>query len=563
MKAKILIIDDNKSIRLTIKEFLLKEGYDVFTTENFDEALKIINTENIDVILSDIILGDKTGIDVLRKVNEKRLNCPVVLFTGYPNVRSASEAVRLGAYDYIAKPVRKEELLHVVSMALRHKALVRERNKGYANLKAIFKSVKDAIITVDKDMKIIELNDAAKTICGLSREECIGRPFDSIPKTCCGQCIEAIKKTILEKQSLEVYRVECNHRIRKGQMVTLNTFPLIDGKDNIDGCVIVVKDETRIVNLEKKLGIQQSFPNIIGKDEKMQDLYLLMDNLCKNDTTVIITGESGTGKGLIAEALHNGGARHQKPFVKVDCSALTETLLESELFGHIRGAFTSAVSDKIGRFQKADGGTIFLDEIGDVSLAVQQRLLRVIQEREFERVGDSTPIKVDVRIVAATNKNLKEKVRLGEFREDLYYRLKVIELSTPPLRERRSDIPLLVEHFIERFNQKMKKNVKNISDDVYRNFMNYEWPGNIRELENAIEHSFVLCNKTVITVEDLPNELREEKATPSADEMSSEYNTVLQVLEKTHWNKTKAAKLLGISRRTIYNKIKEYNMQPE
>ncbi len=563
MKTKTLIIDDEKSVRFTMKEFLLKEGYDVFTTENFDEALKIINTENVDIILTDIVLGDKTGIDILRKVNEKRLNCPVVLFTGYPNIETASEAVRLGAYDYLAKPVEKEALLHIVRMALRHKALVEEKNKSHANLEAIFKSVKDAIITVDKDLKVIELNDAAKTICGFSREEIIGRSFDSIPKTCCGQCIEAIKKTILEKQPLEIYRSECKHKIRKRQLVTLNTFPLIDHQDGISGCVIIVKDETDIFDLEKELENRKRLFNIVGKDEKMQRLYSMIEYLYNIDTTVLITGESGTGKGLIAEAIHYGGVRHQKPFVKVDCSALTESLLESELFGHIKGAFTGAVANKAGRFKRADGGTIFLDEIGDVSLGVQQRLLKVIEEKEFECVGDSTPIKVDVRIVAATNKNLQEKVRLGKFREDLYYRLKVVVLSSPPLRDRRGDIPSLVEYFIKKFNQKLKKNIGVISNDVYRIFMDYKWPGNIRELENVLEHSFVVCKNTVITVEDLPDEFREIESAPSVDERSSEYNTILQALEKTHWNKTDAANLLGISRRTIYNKIKEYNISPE
>ncbi|MEE9215366.1 MAG: sigma-54-dependent Fis family transcriptional regulator [Thermodesulfobacteriota bacterium] len=563
MKTKTLIIDDEKSVRFTMKEFLLKEGYDVFTTENFDEALKIINTENVDIILTDIVLGNKTGIDILRKVNEKRLNCPVVLFTGYPNIETASEAVRLGAYDYLAKPVEKEALLHIVRMALRHKALVEEKNKSHANLEAIFKSVKDAIITVDKDLKVIELNDAAKTICGFSREEIIGRSFDSIPKTCCGQCIEAIKKTILEKQPLEIYRSECKHKIRKRQLVTLNTFPLIDQQDGISGCVIIVKDETDIFDLEKELENRKRLFNIVGKDEKMQRLYSMIEYLYNIDTTVLITGESGTGKGLIAEAIHYGGVRHQKPFVKVDCSALTESLLESELFGHTKGAFTGAVANKAGRFKRADGGTIFLDEIGDVSLGVQQRLLKVIEEKEFECVGDSTPIKVDVRIVAATNKNLQEKVRLGKFREDLYYRLKVVVLSSPPLRDRRGDIPSLVEYFIKKFNQKLKKNIGVISNDVYRIFMDYKWPGNIRELENVLEHSFVVCKNTVITVEDLPDEFREIESAPSVDERSSEYNTILQALEKTHWNKTNAANLLGISRRTIYNKIKEYNISPE
>ena len=563
MKAKILITDDEKSIRLAVKEFLLKEGYDVFTAKNFEEASKIINIEYIDIILADIVLGDKTGIDVLRKVNEKRLNCPVVLFTGYPNIESASEAVRLGAYDYMAKPIEKEALLHIVRMALRHKALVEEKNKSHANLEGIFKSVKDAIITVDKDLKVIEANDAAKTICGFSRNEIIGRSFDSIPKMCCGQCIEAIKKTILEKQSLEIYRSECKHKIRKGQVVTLNTFPLIDHVDGLSGCVVVIKDETHIADLENELKERQRFFNIIGKDEKIQEIYSFIENLYNVDTTVLITGESGTGKGLVAEALHYGGKRRQESFVKVNCSALPETLLESELFGHIRGAFTGAITDKVGRFKIADGGTVFLDEIGDVSLSVQQRLLRVLQEKEFERIGESTPIKVDIRIVAATNQNLQEKIRRGIFREDLYYRLKVVELTLPPLRDRRKDIPLLVEHFIRKFNQKLKKNINDISNDVYKIFMNYDWPGNIRELENTIEYCFIVCNKTVITVEDLPNEFREIKTAPFVNGKNNEYNTILQVLEKTRWNKTRAASLLGITRRSIYNKIKKFNIQPK
>ncbi|KHE91809.1 MAG: sigma-54-dependent Fis family transcriptional regulator [Candidatus Scalindua rubra] len=569
MKAKILIIDDEESIRITIKEFLLKEGYDILVAKSYEETEKIIDTERIDIVLSDIVLGGKSGIDVLRNVNERHLKCPVVLFTGYPNLETASEAVHLGAYDYITKPVEKMTLLHTVRMALRHKSLIEERDKNHAILKATFKSVKDAIITVDNVLKIIEINDAATKICGLLREDVLGKSFESIPKMCSGQCVEVIKKTIQKKLPVEVYRLECKHETRKEQIVSMNTFPLMDkivgmeSIDGIDGCVMVAKDETHVSGLEKELESRQRLSNIIGKDEKMQGLYSLMENLYNIDTTVIITGESGTGKGLIAEAIHYGGVRRQGAFVKVDCSALTETLLESELFGHVKGAFTGAVTDKIGRFQKADGGTIFLDEIGDVSLDVQQRLLRVIQEKEFERVGDSTPITADARIVAATNKDLQEKVRLGEFREDLYYRLKIIELSSPPLRDRRGDIPLLVEHFIERFNQKLKKNINNISDDVYKIFMNYEWPGNIRELENAIEHSFVVCNKTIIDAEDLPGELREIKATPSVDEKSDEYNTILQVLEKTKWNKTNAAKLMGISRRTIYNKIKEYNISPE
>ncbi|MDR4498389.1 MAG: sigma 54-interacting transcriptional regulator [Candidatus Scalindua sp.] len=561
MKTKILIVDDEKSIRFTIREFLLKEGYEVCTAENFNEAMKMITTEHLDAILSDIVLEGKTGIDLLKVVKGNCLNCPVILFTGYPDVDTASEAVRHGAYDYLKKPIEKEALLHTVSRALRYKTVAEERDNIRTNLEAIFKSVTDAIITVDKDLKVIEVNEAAKTICGLSREEVIGRSVDSLPETCCRKCIEAIKRTITEKRPVEMYRIECKHNVRNGQVVTLKTFPLMDKRNGMSGCVMVVKDETRTFDLEKELKVRQRFFNIIGKDDKMQTLYTLIDTLKDIDTTVLITGESGTGKELIAEALHYGGVRGKGPLVKVNCSALPETLLESELFGHVKGAFTSAVIDKVGRFKKADGGTIFLDEIGDVSLNVQQRLLRVLQEKEFERVGESTPMKVDVRIVTATNQNLQEKVRLRKFREDLFYRLKVMVLSPPPLRDRTKDIPLLIEHFIKKFNQKLNKSIENISREVCKIFMDYEWPGNVRELENALEHSFVLCNKSIITVEDLPNELKAMKTAPSEKEKSNEYNIILQALEKSRWNKTKAANFLGISRRTIYNKIKEHNIR--
>jgi two-component system, NtrC family, response regulator HydG len=223
-------------------------------------------------------------------------------------------------------------------------------------------------------------------------------------------------------------------------------------------------------------------------------------------TTVLVNGESGTGKELVAAALHNQGTRRNKPFVKVNCSALSEHLLESELFGHVRGAFTGAVANKIGRFQKADGGTIFLDEIGDISLSMQMRLLRVLQEQEFEPVGDSTPIKVDVRVVAATNQDLAEKVQLGTFRRDLYYRLNVVRLIIPPLRNRQDDIPLLVEHFLEKFSQKFQKTLSAVSREVMELFMRHPWPGNVRELEHILEHAAILCPSTTISADDLPQD---------------------------------------------------------
>ena len=273
------------------------------------------------------------------------------------------------------------------------------------------------------------------------------------------------------------------------------------------GAVLVIRDITLLRDLERELRERHQFQNIIGRSKKMQDTYRLLEDLANLETTVLITGESGTGKELVARALHYSGQRAFKPFVTVSCSALAESLLESELFGHVRGAFTGAIRDKQGRFQAANGGTILLDEIGDISPLIQLKLLRVLQEKEIERVGESTPQKVDVRVIACTNKDLKEKVRRGEFRQDLYYRLKVVEVSLPPLRDRLEDLPLLVDHFCHSFNERFKKNIEGISNEVLGKFMDYPWPGNVRELEHVMEHAFVLCHGGVITLEHLPSEI--------------------------------------------------------
>jgi transcriptional regulator with PAS, ATPase and Fis domain len=347
--------------------------------------------------------------------------------------------------------------------------------------------------------------------------------------------------------------------------VVLTSSPLIDRDKKFVGAVLVIRDITRVTDLERELRERHKFHNIIGKSSKMQEIYRLLEDLADTDTTVLITGESGTGKELVGRALHYSGIRALKPLITVNCSALAENLLESELFGHIKGAFTGAIRDKVGRFQAADGGTILLDEIGDLSPRIQVKLLRVLEEKEFERVGDSTPIQVDVRVIASTNRNLREMVRLGKFREDLYYRLKVVEINLPPLRERREDIPLLADYFCNLFNKKFKKRIDGISDKVLRLFMQYPWPGNVRELEHAIEHAFVLCHGRTIMVDDLPSEIKEysysriESPLPE-DHAVDDSQEILRALNKTDWNKAKAARLLGVSRQTIYRKIEEYKL---
>jgi transcriptional regulator with PAS, ATPase and Fis domain len=337
-------------------------------------------------------------------------------------------------------------------------------------------------------------------------------------------------------------------------VLNITTAPLLDNEGSPYGSVMVVRDESRIDELERDMKERRQFHNMIGTNEAMQKVYAVIEDLADIQTTVLITGESGTGKELIAEALHYKGARANKPLVKVNCSALSENLLESELFGHVKGAFTGAIKDRKGRFQMADGGSIFLDEIGDISPDVQLRLLRILQEGTFERVGDSAPVKVDVRIIAATNRDLQKEISLGRFREDLFYRLKVFVIKLPSLRERADDIPLLSEHLLLKHSRKLNKEVHAISEDVAKLFMKYPWPGNIRELENVLQHAIIVCRQTMITVDDLPQEL---KARPVYNIEGKNNSSILEVLNKTDWNVAKASRLLGMSRPTIYKKIKE------
>jgi transcriptional regulator with GAF, ATPase, and Fis domain len=300
---------------------------------------------------------------------------------------------------------------------------------------------------------------------------------------------------------------------------------------------------------------------MVGKSAAMQKVYRLIEALTDLPSTVLISGASGTGKELVADALHHEGNRRGRPFVKVNCAALSENLLESELFGHVKGAFTGALKDRVGRFETADGGSIFLDEIGDISPSLQVRLLRVLQEREFERVGDSGTVKVDVRVIAATNQDLKEKVREGIFRADLYYRLKVVHIAMPPLSERLEDLPLLVQYFIGQFNHKLGKAVSRLSDQAMDALACHSWPGNVRELEHVLEHAFVLCGGSTITLDELPGDLSEKAApAPGGARQKTAPQGLLQALEKAGWNKSKAARLLGVDRRTVYRKMEEFGI---
>ena len=429
-------------------------------------------------------------------------------------------------------------------------------------LEAIFRSVKDTIITLDMEQRVILASQEIENCCGIAVSEAIGTSFPQSLNQCSRSCLEVIRQTLEKKETIKEYKIECGHTKRNQQVVSLTSSPLMDQDGRSTGVLLVIRDITLLRDLERELRERHWFHNMIGKSRKMQDIFCLLEDLANLETTVLITGESGTGKELVARAIHYSGQRAFNPFVAVNCSALTESLLESELFGHVKGAFTGAIHDKQGRFQAADRGTILLDEIGDISPLIQLKLLRVLQEKVFERVGESSPHKVDVRIIACTNKDLKEKVRRGEFREDLYYRLKVVEVPMPPLRDRLDDLPLLVDHFCGIFNERFKKEIDGLSNEVLNQFMSYHWPGNVRELEHVIEHAFVICRGRVIMLEHIPSEVGDcvssDKIMRQKKYVKEKVGTqeILKALSETGGNRAKAARLLGISRPTLYRKSK-------
>ncbi|MGB9442608.1 MAG: sigma 54-interacting transcriptional regulator [Desulfobacterales bacterium] len=449
----------------------------------------------------------------------------------------------------------------IITRAIENKQFEEELERHRSRLESIFSSVQDAIITVDTDMNVIEANRAAEKICGF--QIVTGQPFTDCTSECDQSCLEILQETLKTRKTIQDCQIECRHHDRNKLIAMVNSSPLLDSGGNFMGAVLVIRDITRLTHLEEELKERHHFQKIIGKSEKMQKVYNLLQILANQTTTVLITGDSGTGKEMAARALHYGGTRANGPFVTVNCSALAESLLESELFGHVKGAFTGAERDKVGRFEAADGGTILLDEIGDISHLIQLKLLRVLQEKEFDRVGESRPRKVDVRVLASTNRNLKEAIRTGKFREDLYYRLNVIEIHIPPLRQRYEDIPLLINHFCEVFQKSYEKKIGGVSDEVLQAFMNYAWPGNIRELEHAIERAFVLCQDQTIQFEHIPAEIKDHTHITKRvvdNRTGDDPEAIRSALERTDWNISKAARLLGISRWTLYRRFQKYNI---
>ncbi len=448
-KASLLIVDDELSIRDTLKIALEREGYRVETACDGLAALQIAKEMEIDVLLTDLKMAGMNGIELMEAMKDVQNNFETIVISAYTDIKKAVESIKLGAFDYLQKDFTIDEL----------------------------------VIT--------------------------------------------IKKAVERKQLL---------------------------------------DENRL--LRQKLTSRYRFEDIVGKSGRVVTLYKLIEKVATGKANVLITGESGTGKEIFAKAIHKKSDRRFKPFIAINCAALPENLLESELFGHEKGAFTGAVVQKVGKFEQADGGTIFLDEIGELSSVLQAKLLRFLQEREFERVGGLEKIKVNVRIITATNKRLDKAMEEGEFREDLYYRLNVVNFMIPPLRERKEDIPLLAQYFLNQYNTEYSKSINLISVDTLEYLMAYKWPGNVRELKNIIERAVAIADERDRTI--LPRHLpvnilgrdsifkEEEKEILTL--MECEKHHIINTLKKVEGNKTIAAKKLNINRQTLYNKIKQYNI---
>ena len=432
----------------------------------------------------------------------------------------------------------------------------------------ILNSINEGVFTVDLDWNITSFNLAAEKITQVRSADAKGRPCCEVFRTsiCENSC--ALKRTLSTGRSF--MNIRCHIVTGTGQQIPirLSTAMLRDNRGKVVGGIVTLQDLTQVEQLRKKLESCYTFEDIIGRSPAMMDLFRVMPQIAESDSTVLIVGASGTGKELFARALHNLSHRRRRPFIAVNCGALPDTLLESELFGYKAGAFTGARKNKPGRFSLAQGGTILLDEIGDISPAMQVRLLRVLQEKRIEPLGSIEPINIDVRVVAAANQDLADLVHEKKFRKDLYYRIRVVQLKLPDLAQRRMDIPILVDHMVAKFNRLKDKDIAGVSEPVLQRLLAHDYPGNVRELENIIEHAFVLCSSGLIETRHLPPEFwapgnrTQDGNVPPKTLRAMEKEMIIEALHRHRGNRGRAARDLGIDYSTLYRKIREQKIPP-
>ena len=440
--------------------------------------------------------------------------------------------------------------------------MTRKRELKSSDARLILDSVADGVFAVDLDWRITYFNKAAERITGFSRQEAMGQHCYNIFRASCCQEGCVLRQSMETGRDITGLRVDILDRDNREKPISVSTAVLKDSSGHVTGGVEIFRDMSVVEELRREIKKTYRFRDMVSKNHRMQEIFSLVPDVAASKASVLIQGPTGSGKELLARAIHFESPRADKPFVKVNCGALPDTLLESELFGHVAGAFTDARTGRKGRFELADGGTMFLDEIGDVSPAMQVRLLRVLQEGSFEPVGSSESVAVDVRVISATHQDLKTLAAEGRFRDDLFYRINTVVLSIPPLRGRLEDLPLLVEEFLVKFNSLTGKSVRSVSPSTMEILMRCEWPGNIRELEHAIEHAFVLVKGETIRPEHLPPGLSESGSEHLLAPIErSERSAIVEALEENSFDRAKTSRQLGISRTTLWRKMKRYGIQ--
>ena len=430
----------------------------------------------------------------------------------------------------------------------------------------IFDSITEGVFTTDHECRITSFNKAAEQISGFKREDAIGKYCFDIFRTDLCQTGCALRNTLENGKPVSNVRVTIVTRDGRKVPISVSTTLLRDKSECCIGGVEFFRDLSEIENLQDKVSKINRFENLVSCNEKMQRIFELLPEIAESECNVLIQGPSGSGKELLAQALHDLSPRKHKSYIRINCAALPETLLESELFGYVRGAFTDAKRDKPGLFYLAQGGTLLLDEIGDMPLSLQVKLLRVLNNGEYQPLGSTRMLQTDARIITSSNRDLKQMVEHGSFREDLFYRINVINIQIPPLRERLEDLPLLMEYFVEKFREKRKKDIQGVTNEVLNLLRRYDFPGNVRELENAIEHAFVICRKNIIGLEHLPERildavrrLENESSRPTYGG-SSEESIIREALRRNEGNRVQTAEELGIHRATLWRKMEKYGI---
>jgi len=547
-KYRVLIKNSNAPIVLTDEEFNIIEynekAYSLLTCSGGSSVLGYLNVSK-ERIVEQLKANPKD--QRVEAESDLIIFGNVYHYLWHINILSYKEhgvsGYMIVGTDITSKMKRNEELSRM--------AIKTEITKYVRHMEAIIKSVSEGILSFDKNGCMTCFNNSAGDLFGLGNED-IGKPMENINEFFASTLIFPVKKASKTGNPMHTVMAEYSKDDHTRQL-RLNITPLLDNDGKNFGVLVVVSDETVSIQTAVKSG----FDNMIGKSANMMNLFGMMRSLADVESTVLILGESGTGKELVACGIHEAGKRKDRPFIKLNCSAIPENLLESELFGHLKGAFTGAYKDKTGKFEAADGGTIFLDEIGDISPNVQVRLLRVLQEKEVEIIGKNEPVKVDVRVIAATNRDLRDMVAKGQFREDLYYRLKVVTLNVPPLRDRKEDIIPLASSFIERFNRKLGKNIVDMADDVKKMLSEHDWPGNVRELEHIMEYACLMAGTSFLTRNNLPADFAGSRPQTSDEEREM----IIKALDEAKGYKAKAARILKMGRATLYRKLQEYNIE--